>query len=215
MFKLLNKKQGGSTLLEILLCITILTFFLFFPIICFSYFKFQSTVDDIAMTTLRVAVVRGGVDEEVMDSLVKNFEENGYSFDGSNLNGENSAKVIVRTNTNLCGGDYTFTTENGNSYTIEIKEWSSETTLNPINNSTHRRYRTGNSIYKEGGITKKETNGPEIKLELDVPISNHSQMLNSLNKLIHSTEKIEDTQGYKVILSGLSELYQESQIEHE
>ena len=92
MLKYIINKKGDSSIFQILICISILTFLLFFPIISFSYFKFQMSVDDIGLNALRTAMVRGGVDEEVMDTIVTAFETKGYSFEGNTLNGDDGAK---------------------------------------------------------------------------------------------------------------------------
>lgn len=222
MFKYIKNKNGDSSLFQILMCITILTFLLFFPIISFSYFKFQMSVDDIGLTAIRTATVRGGVDKEVMDAIVSNFEAKGYSFEGSTLNGEDAAKVIVWTNTNLCGNSYSFITEDGDAYNIEIRQWpTGDTSSNPsaYYNSNLRRYRTGYSVYKDGDELKKVENGTEIKLRITVPISAHSKLLNALYGLVTpnaNTENIflNEGYGYSITYSALSELYQESQIVH-
>lgn len=227
MFNTIKNKNGDSSIFQILLCIGILTFCLMFPIISFAYFKFQTSVDDIATRAIKVATTRGGVDEQVMEIIVSEFIEKGYSFDGAVLNGSNNAKVIVRTNTNLCGNGYTFS-KNGKSYTIEIRKMEEGyKTTNPLVNgsdySTYRRYRNGYSSYKQNNTLMTINNGSEIRLELIVPISAHSKMLNALYALITPKNQIttidkgsvylDETYGYVVSLSALSELYQESQID--
>ena len=221
-----KNKNGDSSIFQVIICITIITFLLFFPIITFSYFKFQTAVDDIALTALRSATVRGGVDEAVMDAIVSEFEAKGYSFEGSTLNGPNSAKVIVWTNTNLCGNSYSFTTQEGQNYSIQIRNWPTNDPTSSSNpsayyNSTLRRYRTGYSVYKSGGTQTTVNNGSEIKLRITVPISAHSKMLNALYGLITPKDQMKENvflnegYGYSVTLSALSELYQDSQIVHE
>ena len=223
MLKILKNKKGDSTILQVIICITILTFMLFFPIISFSYFKFQMSVDDIAITALETAIVRGGVDEEVMEIIVSEFQEKGYSFEGETLNGSNGAKVIVWTNTNLCKNGYTFTTAEGNSCTIEIRPWpegdaSSTTNPDAYYNSTYRRYRTGYSSFKDAsGNIQTINNGSEIKIRITVPISAHVSTINALYGLINKGNSnnsifLNEGYGYSVTLSGLSEIYQESQI---
>lgn len=219
----LNKK-GDSALFQILICITILTFLLFFPVVSFSYFKFQTSVDDIALTTMRTATVRGGVDEEVMKTLVEEFQAKGYSFEGAMLNGKNSAKIVVWTNTNLCkDGVYTITNDNGTTYSITIREWPNTpeekaASSNPEEyfNTNLRRYRTGFTSYKEGNSIKTVENGSEIKIRITVPISAHSTTLNALYGLLSGGSKDplfeNEGYGYSVSLTNLSELYQESQI---
>ena len=229
MFKNIKNKNGDSSIFQILLCIGIITFFLMFPIISFSYFKFQNSVDDITSTAMKTAITRGGVDEQVMEIIVSEFVSKGYSFDGALLNGPNSAKVIVKTNTNLCGSGYTFS-KDGKSYTIEVKKLEDGyDTTNPLiggtDYSTLRRYRTGYSSYKQNNSITTVNNGSEIRLELIVPISAHSKLLNALYALItpknqittldKSSVYLPETHGYISSLINLSELYQESQIEHD
>lgn len=222
----MKNKNGDSSVFQIIICITIITFLLFFPIISFSYFKFQTSVDDIALTALRSATVRGGVDAAVMDAIVSEFEAKGYSFEGSTLNGDNAAKVIVWTNTNLCGNNYSFVTKEGHNYSIQVREWPADdptSTSNPTAyyNSSLRRYRNGYSVYKNGGTLKTVNNGSEIKLRITVPISAHSKMINALYGLITPKNQMKQNvflnegYGYSVTLSALSELYQNSQVIHE
>ena len=99
------EKRGDSSIFQIIICITILTFMLFFPVFTFSYYKFKNTGDAIGLDVVQAASTRGGVDEEVLALLENELIDQGYSFDGKIIQqgeGTNPASEIrVYTNVPL------------------------------------------------------------------------------------------------------------------
>jgi len=59
-FKKLKEKKGGSTLLEILISIGLITFVLFYPIATYSLTQKENVLEDILSTSMQMASVEGG-----------------------------------------------------------------------------------------------------------------------------------------------------------
>lgn len=195
----LKEKRGDSSVFQILMCIGIITFLLFFPVITFSYFKLQCTSDAAALDAIQLASVRGGVDNEVIALLVNELEDNGYSFNGSIINqadGNAASSVRIYTNVPLTSSH---TLSNGKIIKVEYLDECADSSSNLVCNS-NRRYRTDND--------KTAT----IKIKVVIPVSTQSKMINNLYTLVGAkptdgTNKLEDNAGYVATYSVLSELY--------
>lgn len=206
MLNVLKSKRGDSSVFQVIACIGIITFLLFFPVITYSYFKLQNTTDSIGMDIVQVASTRGGVDEQVIELLVEELTANGYDFNGAVIQQEDgNAANSIRVYTNV-PVIRTYTLDNGKKiqidYLDECYDGSTDLTCN-----SNRRYRTDSD---KDSI---------IKVRIVVPVSAHSRMINNLYTLItvrgdnSAVEYLDEQAGYVVTYSTLSELYNKNTIE--
>jgi hypothetical protein len=66
--------KTGSAIIEVLICITFLTFVLFYPIFTFAYTQKINRVEDVLTTGIQMVAVRGGLDNQVADAIYANLE---------------------------------------------------------------------------------------------------------------------------------------------
>lgn len=200
------EKRGDSSVFQIIICITIITFLLFFPVITFSYFKLQNTCDAIGLDVIQAASTRGGVDEAVMELLVAELEEQGYDFNGNIIqqeDGTGANSVRVYTNANLISGE-TYELTNGKK--ILVKPLLGNECSDGSYTCNHtRRYRTDTDNYSK------------IKVVVVIPVSTQSKMINNLYTLLavgNSSDiaTMEENTGYVTQYTALSELYNMSTI---
>ena len=210
------EKRGDSSIFQIIICITILTFMLFFPVFTFSYYKFKNTGDAIGLDVVQTASTRGGVDEEVLALLENELIDQGYSFDGNIIKqGDGSEEleknpyaVRVYTNVplvteyNLKSGDGIipiYSLDKLDGYHSDIDLWNQSIDQGPAT----RRDRT---------MSEKDR---VIKVVICMPVATHSKMINKLYALLSvkgTTEgqRLSETAPYVVQYTTISEWYDTS-----
>ena len=77
MFKYIKNKKGSSTIYELLVSLTLLTFVVMFPIGLHSYLHKINQVDDIMSITIQSMEQNGRFDEKLYDVVNNNLEEKG------------------------------------------------------------------------------------------------------------------------------------------
>lgn len=96
--KKIRNKKGGSTIFEVVICITIITFILFYPIATFSLLNKKNLLQDTLTTTLQSTSLQGGVTNSVVTLTKENIKKKG--FDDSKLivrsNNTNNTNLIYR-----------------------------------------------------------------------------------------------------------------------
>ena len=207
------EKRGDSSIFQIIICITILTFMLFFPVFTFSYYKFKNTGDAIGLDVVQAASTRGGVDEEVLALLENELIDQGYSFDGNIIKqgdgGEelesNPYAVRVYTNVplvteyNLKSGDGiipVYSLDKLDGYHSDIDLWN----------------QSGPATRRDRTMSEKDR---VIKVVICMPVATHSKMINKLYALLSvkgTTEgqRLSETAPYVVQYTTISEWYDTS-----
>ena len=212
---ILGSRKGDSSVFQILVVITILTFFIFFPSVTFSRFRFENSADDITASAAHTASVRGAVDKETLDTIAGELYAKGYTFKGDSgtVNGDtvlgtqDGGNVIVWADTyskeiadsGRIGGTYSGTFRSGTEdipYQLDLREWEDRSTPNPAaegNGSaqvTGRKFKTGYAfVLKDGKYTKQET-GRMLNISIAYPVGAHTGLTNALTRLIMPSVKI-------------------------
>ncbi len=70
----IKRKRGGSTLLEILVSLGLITFVMFFPVVSHSLTQKESMLEDILATTMQMVSIEGGLTDRVEDIIFLNLE---------------------------------------------------------------------------------------------------------------------------------------------
>jgi len=94
-----NKKRGSSTM-EIVLCIGVITFILFFPIAMFSLTNRQTTMSTLLIHGLQIVSLEGGLTDRAEELIVSNANRLGFNRrrpDGTN-------ELIISSNRDARGG---------------------------------------------------------------------------------------------------------------
>lgn len=98
---ILQNKRGGSTILEILISVGIITFILFFPIATFSTMHKQNLLNDVLTTGLQIIAVEGGLTDRAEDLVYDNLESRGLLPENSTET--QRAKIGVSSNADARG----------------------------------------------------------------------------------------------------------------
>ena len=204
------EKRGDSSIFQIIICITILTFMLFFPVFTFSYYKFKNTGDAIGLDVVQAASTRGGVDEEVLALLENELIDQGYSFDGKIIQqgeGTNPASEIrVYTNVPLIS-EYNLKNGSGKIKVEPLAECS--------DSSISDLELTCNDTRRDRTMSEKDR---VIKIVICLPMSTHSRMINKLYTLLEVSgstplteeQRLQENAPYVVQYTTISEWYDTS-----
>lgn len=204
------EKRGDSSIFQIIICITILTFMLFFPVFTFSYYKFKNTGDAIGLDVVQAASTRGGVDEEVLALLENELIDQGYSFDGKIIQqgeGTNPASEIrVYTNVPLIS-EYNLKNGSGKIKVEPLAECS--------DSSISDLELTCNDTRRDRTMSEKDR---VIKIVICMPMSTHSKMINKLYTLLEVSgstplteeQRLQENAPYVVQYTTISEWYDTS-----
>ena len=94
----LNERRGGSTLLEILISLGLITFILFYPVAMYSLTHKESLLEDILATSIQMASVEGGLTDRVEDVIFLNLEAKKLIPEGSHNDKETRNKIEIYSN---------------------------------------------------------------------------------------------------------------------
>lgn len=100
----LNERRGGSTLLEILISLGLITFILFYPVAMYSLTHKESLLEDILATSIQMASVEGGLTDRVEDVIFLNLEAKKLIPEGSHNDKETRNKIEIYSNADARGG---------------------------------------------------------------------------------------------------------------
>ena len=103
-FKKLKEKKGGSTLLEILISIGLITFVLFYPIATYSLTQKENVLEDILSTSMQMASVEGGLTDRVEEVIFLNLESKGLIPKDSHNNPQVREKIKIISNADARDG---------------------------------------------------------------------------------------------------------------
>ncbi|MDD2627239.1 MAG: hypothetical protein PHI87_06815 [Candidatus Methanomethylophilus sp.] len=96
--KIWFNKKGGSTIFEVVICLSLIVFIMFFPVVVFSFTHKQSLLEDVLTVGLQMVAVEGGLTDRVEDIIYENLEAKRLLPEDSSQ--ETRDLVIVSSNTN-------------------------------------------------------------------------------------------------------------------
>lgn len=73
----IREKRGGSTIFEVVVCIGLLTFILFYPVATFALTHKENLLEDTLTTGLQMVAVEGGLTQNIETIIYKNMEGKG------------------------------------------------------------------------------------------------------------------------------------------
>jgi len=97
-------KRGGSTLLEILVSLGLITFVMFFPVVSHSLTQKESMLEDILATTMQMVSIEGGLTDRVEDIIFLNLEAKGLIPKDSHNDPEIREKIKIMCNADARNG---------------------------------------------------------------------------------------------------------------
>lgn len=100
----LKEKRGGSTTLEVIVSIGLITFLLFYPLATHSLTQKESVLEDVLATSMQMAAVEGGLTDKVEDVIFLNLESKGLIPKGSHDSPEVRNRITVKSNADARNG---------------------------------------------------------------------------------------------------------------
>jgi|LSQX01.1.fsa_nt_gb hypothetical protein len=102
---IIKGKRGGSTLLEIMVSLGLITFILFYPIATYSLAQKENMLEDILATSIQMVSVEGGLTDRVEDVIFLNLEAKGLIPKDSHDKPEIREKIRIKSNADARKGD--------------------------------------------------------------------------------------------------------------
>lgn len=99
-----SNKKGGSTVIEIIVSITLITFLLFYPLATFTLSQKQNLLEDTLTTSMQMVSIEGGLTDRVEELIFLNLESKGLLPENSYENPDIKDKVTINTNADARGG---------------------------------------------------------------------------------------------------------------
>ena len=96
--KKLKERKGGSTLLEILISLGLITFVLFYPVAMYSLTHKENLLEDVLATSLQMASVEGGLTDRVEDVIFLNLEAKKLIPEGTHNDSETRSRIQIISN---------------------------------------------------------------------------------------------------------------------
>jgi len=100
----LKEKRGGSTTLEVIVSIGLITFLLFYPLATHSLTQKESMLEDILSTSMQMASVEGGLTDRVEEVIFLNLESKGLIPKDSHNNPQVREKIKIISNADARDG---------------------------------------------------------------------------------------------------------------
>mgnify|MGYP001259435789 CR=1 FL=1 len=97
-------ERGGSTLLEIMVSLGLITFIIFYPVATYSLTQKESMLEDILATTMQMVSVEGGLTDRVEDVIFLNLESKGLIPKDSHDDPEIREKIKIISNADARNG---------------------------------------------------------------------------------------------------------------
>lgn len=104
LMKKLKEKRGGSTIFEVVICISLLTFIMFYPIATFSLTHKENLLEDVLTTTMQNMSVEGGLTDRVQNLLFLNLEAKNLIPPNTNTDPATRSKVKLTSNADARNG---------------------------------------------------------------------------------------------------------------
>lgn len=100
----LKEKRGGSTLLEIIVSLGLISFILFYPIATYSLINKENLLEDVLAIGIQSAAIEGGLTNKVEDIIYLNMEQKGLIPKDSHDDQETRKKIEISSNADARGG---------------------------------------------------------------------------------------------------------------
>lgn len=100
---LVADKKGGSTMFEIVIVLSLVTFILLYPLAVFTLAYKQNLLADTMVTGLQIVAIEGGLTDKAEDLIYRNLEAKRLLPAGSNE--EQRGQVIIACNADARNGN--------------------------------------------------------------------------------------------------------------
>lgn len=100
---ILKSRKGGSTIFEIVICLGVIVFILFYPVGIFSLTHKQNLLEDVLTLGLQMAAVEGGLTDNVEGAIYLNLEAKGLL--PQNSSSQERSIVKINSNADARGGN--------------------------------------------------------------------------------------------------------------